>query len=49
MIAVGGVLVLVGLLMRVIFPARRVWLAETSDGCMVYATDGEMKRLRVER
>jgi hypothetical protein len=35
-IIVGGIIALVGLIMRIIFLPKRVWLEETAEGCRVW-------------
>ena len=41
----GGVLALLGLLLRVACRPKRIWLKDSSEGCRVYATDKECLKL----
>ena len=50
MLWVGGVIALIGLIMRIAIRPRRVWLEETPEGCRAWAVGGEsVKLLRDEQ
>ena len=45
----GGVVVFIGLLMRIIFRPQRVWLEEAPDGCVLRSVGKDAEgRLKVE-
>ena len=44
-IYIGGVIALIGLILRLLFQPQRVWLEETPEGCRAWATGGEAKKL----
>lgn len=41
---VGGVIALLGLIMRIAFRPQRIWLEETPEGCRCWAAGGEAAR-----
>jgi hypothetical protein len=46
---VGGIIAVIGLLVRIAFRPQRVWLEDAPDGCRVWAVGGEAKgRLKAE-
>jgi hypothetical protein len=45
LIIAGGVLAVLGLLLRVLFRPQRVWLEETAAGCRVHSVGGETEKL----
>lgn len=42
---VGGVLALLGLLLRIAYRPQRVWLEDSPEGCRVWAVGGESRRI----
>jgi hypothetical protein len=44
LIWVGGIIAVIGLLMRIAFRPQRVWLEETPEGSQVWAAGGETKK-----
>jgi len=45
MIWVGGIIAVLGLIMRIAFRPQRVWLEETAEGCRAWAVGGKTKKL----
>jgi len=45
MMILGGVLAVMGLLLRIVIRPQRVWLEEAAEGCRVWAVGGETKKL----
>ncbi len=44
-IALGGIVAFIGLVMRIAIRPRRVWLEETAAGCRVKAVGRDIERL----
>ncbi len=45
LLMVGGIIAIIGLLLRVVIRPQRVWLEETPEGCMVRVVGKEAMRL----
>jgi hypothetical protein len=50
LLVVGGIIAIIGFLMRIAIRPQRVWLEEAAEGCRVWASGKEaMNRLKAER